>query len=101
WLSERKTADDMFSILRLNKEGGKFLDNSTFWSWVFFATKLSDKNPDEVMLAALKKRFSDKSLENIFTASKQGANPKLIATRLRQELWISQGQSADDIFRLL
>ncbi|KAE8951967.1 hypothetical protein PF010_g32987 [Phytophthora fragariae] len=51
WLTSKKTADDVFKLLKLDDEGAKLFDTPVFSTWVSYASKLDEKNPDELMFS--------------------------------------------------
>ncbi|KAG7377373.1 hypothetical protein PHYPSEUDO_011752 [Phytophthora pseudosyringae] len=100
WIRGDKTADDMFNVLKLNKDGTLF-ESPTLGTWVSYVTKLDKENPDEVMLLVMKKHYGDAKLEKMFDQAKKSATTKDFASRLKEELWRSQGKTTDDVFSIL
>ncbi|KAG7377374.1 hypothetical protein PHYPSEUDO_011753 [Phytophthora pseudosyringae] len=100
WIRGDKTADDMFNVLKLNKDGTLF-ESPTLGTWVSYVTKLDKENPDEVMLLVMKKHYGDAKLEKMFDQAKKSATTKDVASRLKEELWRSQGKTAGDVFSIL
>ncbi|KAE8965757.1 hypothetical protein PR003_g27728, partial [Phytophthora rubi] len=104
WLTSKKTADDVFTLLKLDDEGGKFFKDPVFSTWVTYATKLDDKHPDALMFPVLKARYEDDVLANIFTVAKETSSTKSIAEGQEKILfakWAGDGKTADDAFKLL
>ncbi|KAE9002952.1 hypothetical protein PR003_g19094 [Phytophthora rubi] len=101
WVSDGKTADDIFKLLRLDKDGDKVFESLNFDMWVSYVTKLDKKNPDKLMLSVLKTRYNDDRLENMIIAAQKVPQTKTFAVRMQEQLWISQDKTANDIFKLL
>ncbi|KAE9066124.1 hypothetical protein PF010_g27929 [Phytophthora fragariae] len=104
WLTSMKTADDVFKLLKLDDEGVNLFKNPVFSTWVSYATKLDDKNPDTLMFSVLKARYDDDVLADIFIAAKETRSTRRIAARQESILfakWTSDGKTADDAFKLL
>ncbi|KAE9085099.1 hypothetical protein PF005_g21107 [Phytophthora fragariae] len=101
WASDGKTADEVFKLLRLNKDGDRVFKSLMLSSWVSYVTKLEDKNPDKLMLSVLKTSYNDEILTNMLVAAQKVPRTKTFAASLQEQLWISQGKTADDIFQLL
>ncbi|KAE8882938.1 hypothetical protein PF005_g28304 [Phytophthora fragariae] len=104
WLTSMKTADDVFKLLKLDDEGVNLFKNPVFSTWVSYATKLDDKNPDTLMFSVLKARYDDDVLADIFIAAKETRSTRRIAARQESILfakWTSDRKTADDAFKLL
>ncbi|KAE8975260.1 hypothetical protein PR003_g10879 [Phytophthora rubi] len=101
WVSDGKTADDIFKLLRLDKDGGKLFESPAFDMWVSYVTKLDKNNPDKLMLSVLKTRYNDDGLQKMIITEQKFPQTKTFAVRMQEQLWISQDKTADDIFKLL
>ncbi|KAE9169559.1 hypothetical protein PF005_g27918 [Phytophthora fragariae] len=104
WLTSKKTADDVFKLLKLDDEGAKLFDTPVFSTWVSYASKLDEKNPDALMFSVLKARYDDDALADIFIAAKETRGAQSIAARQESILftkWVSDAITADDAFKLL
>ncbi|KAE9008221.1 hypothetical protein PF011_g10784 [Phytophthora fragariae] len=104
WLASKQTVDDVFKLLKLDDEGAKLFQNPVSSTWVSYATKLDEKNPDALMFSVLKARYDDDALATIFTVAKETRGAQSIAARQESILftkWISDGKTADDAFKLL
>ncbi|KAG6583295.1 RxLR effector protein [Phytophthora cinnamomi] len=105
-LSEKKPADEIFNMWKLNGQGDKLFENPAVATWVAYVTKLDAKNADETMLSVLKTAYKDDTLAltKMLAAAKDNADTKAIADKLEEALykdWRSSGKSADDVFALL
>ncbi|KAE9066125.1 hypothetical protein PF010_g27928 [Phytophthora fragariae] len=70
-------------------------------TWESYVTKLDKKNPDKLMLSALKTSYNDEKLASMLISAQKIPRTKGFAARMQDELWISEGKTADDIFQLL
>uniref|UniRef100_H3H527 RxLR effector protein n=1 Tax=Phytophthora ramorum TaxID=164328 RepID=H3H527_PHYRM len=102
WLSDGKTADDVFKLLQLNKDGDTIFASSVWSVWSSYLTKLDKENADELMFVVLKKHYGgDEGVAKMVGVANKEASTKDIGRKLEEELWRSQGKDGDDIFKLL
>ncbi|KAL4145922.1 hypothetical protein PRNP1_011795 [Phytophthora ramorum] len=102
WLSDGKTADDVFKLLQLNKDGDTIFASSVWSVWSSYLTKLDKENADELMFVVLKKHYGgDEGVAKMVSVANKEASTKDIGTKLEEELWRSQGKDGNDIFKLL
>ncbi|KAL4145923.1 hypothetical protein PRNP1_011796 [Phytophthora ramorum] len=102
WLSDGKTADDVFKLLQLNKDGDTIFASSVWSVWSSYLTKLDKENADELMFVVLKKHYGgDEGVAKMVSVANKEASTKDIGTKLEEELWRSQGKGGNDIFKLL
>ncbi|KAL4092828.1 hypothetical protein PRIC1_011819 [Phytophthora ramorum] len=102
WLSHGKSADGVFKLLQLNKEGDDIFASSLWSVWSSYLTKLNRENPDELMFVVLKKHYGgDEGVTKMVTIARKETNTKDVGRKLEEELWRSQGKDGDDIFKLL
>ncbi|ETO65303.1 hypothetical protein F444_17362 [Phytophthora nicotianae P1976] len=101
WLGGRASADSIFKLLKLNKEGEELFKSPILDTWVNYVARLGKKNMDETMYSVMKKYYSDEKLEEMFAKAKNSIFTRKLASDLEQEMWRSQGKTADDIFKFL
>ncbi|KAL4117418.1 hypothetical protein PRIC2_011409 [Phytophthora ramorum] len=101
WLSDGKTADDVFKLLQLNKDGDTVFASSVWSVWSSYLTKLDKENADELMFVVLKKHYGGEGVAKMVGVANKEASTKNIGRKLEEELWRSQGKDGDDIFKLL
>ncbi|ETP51893.1 hypothetical protein F442_03033 [Phytophthora nicotianae P10297] len=92
WVKLDKTADDVFNVLKLNKEGDKLFESPVLSYWVAFVMKGDKENADELMYSVMKKYYGDDMLEKLFARVKGSASTKRLASKLEQEMWRSHGK---------
>ncbi|ETL47334.1 hypothetical protein L916_02915 [Phytophthora nicotianae] len=86
WVKLDKTADDIFNVLKLNKEGDKLFESPVLSYWVAFVMKGDKENADELMYSVMKKYYGDDMLEKLFARVKGSASTKRLASKLEQEI---------------
>ncbi|POM74490.1 Secreted RxLR effector peptide protein [Phytophthora palmivora] len=101
WISKGESADDVFKLLKLSKEGDELLRSATWRTWMSYLTKLDNENPDELMFSVLKKQYGDEGLAAIIEKGKRSDATETLAAKLQEEVWRSEGKSSDDVFTLL
>ncbi|KAE8988760.1 hypothetical protein PR002_g21661 [Phytophthora rubi] len=79
WVSDGKTADDIFKLLRLDKDGDQLFESPAFDMWVSYVTKLEGQNPDKLMLSVLKTHYKSGKLENMIIAAQNVPDTKTFA----------------------
>ncbi|KAF1791331.1 hypothetical protein PC129_g3297 [Phytophthora cactorum] len=85
WLRKDKTADDIFNVLKLNKEGDTLFESPK----ISFATRVDNDNPDELMYSVMTKYYGNERLETMFARAKDSATTTSLASKLEQEMWMS------------
>ncbi|ETO82884.1 hypothetical protein F444_03026 [Phytophthora nicotianae P1976] len=101
WVRAGSSVDDIYNLLKLNKEGDKIFESPMFGTWTSYAMKLDKANADELLFSVMKKHYSAESLENMIIQAKDRVTTKNIASKLEEELWRNQGKTADDVFDIL
>ncbi|KAG6612043.1 Avirulence (Avh) protein [Phytophthora cinnamomi] len=105
WLSSEKSADDVFSLLKLNKANGNVLDNSEFAAWTKYVDDLNKNDvekPALMMSSTLASRYSDEAIMKMVEAAKTAPDTKCIAKRLetvQPPRWLSSNKSPVDMFK--
>ncbi|EGZ14590.1 hypothetical protein PHYSODRAFT_505222, partial [Phytophthora sojae] len=102
WLKEGKTLDDIFTLLKLDKQGDKLFEVPAVVAWSSYANLL-DGSPGKSMLSTLTAYFDDYTIAKMLAAARVDDEVKIITTKLEDphlSRWKSDGKSADDIFTL-
>ncbi|KAG6942441.1 hypothetical protein JG688_00018113 [Phytophthora aleatoria] len=94
WRGRKETAEDVFNLLKLNNEGEQLFKSRILDVWVSYVVGLNKKNADE-------KYYSDERLEEMFVQAKNSIFTRGLAIKLEQEMWRSQGKTADDLYNFL
>ncbi|KUF99115.1 Glucan 1 [Phytophthora nicotianae] len=101
WLRGGKSADDIFTLLKLNKNGDKLFESPMLNTWVSYVVKLDEKNADELIFVALKNHYGIESVKEMIVQAKTRVTTENLASKLQEEVWRSTGKTEDDIFNLL
>ncbi|EGZ07908.1 hypothetical protein PHYSODRAFT_527317 [Phytophthora sojae] len=101
WLTEKKTADGAFEFLLKSHRAHIFEIFDNLEIWVSFVTKLDKGDDYKTIFSVLKKRLEGRELANIIYDAGEVGRTALLARKLEQELWLSQGENAEGIFNLL
>ncbi|ETK73882.1 hypothetical protein L915_19227 [Phytophthora nicotianae] len=90
WLEEGKSADDIFDLLKLNKDGDNFFDNPMLHYWGSFVRKMDREKANMSMLAVMKKHYDDETLQKMLTRALESSTvmrpAKSMALRLKKEM---------------
>ncbi|KAE8971297.1 hypothetical protein PR002_g26872 [Phytophthora rubi] len=99
WLNEKKTAVDVFKLLKLDEEGYFLLWRAHLRAWVDYVTKLDAKNSDHVILSVLKPYYSDTKLARMVLTGR-GVDEGMAAKfeKIVVNKWLAEKKSADDVF---
>ncbi|KAG6611983.1 RxLR effector protein [Phytophthora cinnamomi] len=92
WLSEEARPDYLFRQLGLRDSPLGLFKQPNFPRWSSYVTKLDPKNADDVMLAIIRPRYSNKQLAKMLAAAQQVPGTKEVATRLERLLARSKGK---------
>ncbi|KAF4028009.1 hypothetical protein GN244_ATG20338 [Phytophthora infestans] len=78
WATQKKTAEDVYDLLKLNQKGQWLFWNPLLPTWISFVTKAGKEDPYEFLVLELAKRFNKEELANQFLMA--GAYPALSTT---------------------
>ncbi|OWZ14217.1 RxLR effector protein [Phytophthora megakarya] len=101
WIDEGKSANDVFKLLKLEKEGGAVLTSPLWSTWNSYVTMLNKKNPEESIYSVLNAQYGENNLRMMISDVMKHARTKDVAVKLQEEAWRAEGNTADDIFKLL
>ncbi|OWZ12625.1 RxLR effector protein [Phytophthora megakarya] len=101
WFNERKTAKDIFVLLKPEKDSDLVFDSPVWSTWSSYLTRVNKQNPDEQMYTTLKTQFGEEKLKTMVSKATENPHTKTIADKLQMEIWINDGKTNDDIFKLL
>ncbi|EGZ17294.1 hypothetical protein PHYSODRAFT_497933, partial [Phytophthora sojae] len=86
WITEGKTADDIFKLLNVQKQNEKLLESPLYHSWTSYVAGVERGDSDEVVASELKTHYGEKDLTSMLDAAKGNPSTKSVATRLQEEL---------------
>ncbi|OWZ08236.1 RxLR effector protein [Phytophthora megakarya] len=109
WVNSKKSADDVFKILKLEQTGDKLFESPLFSIWATFVAKQNSKDPGVEMFTVFASHYTDDALAkiiptHILATAKTIDSTKAMATKLEglQIMnWINAKNSADDVFKML
>ncbi|GMF59609.1 unnamed protein product [Phytophthora fragariaefolia] len=106
WLDAGKSADDVFTLLKLDKAGDDILASPVFDTWNTYLKVFNKKNSNSQtsLLATLTTHYGDDAIAQIIqTAKKVGATrSEAVALETAQvQRWVTSEKSPDDVFLLL
>ncbi|KAF1787476.1 hypothetical protein GQ600_7628 [Phytophthora cactorum] len=102
WQQGGKTADDIFNLLKLSEVGDKLFESPMLLTWRAYVANLDPKKTDELIFSVMKKYYDGDILEKMFAdAKKRSATTRSMASNLEEEMWRSQGKTADNLFKFL
>ncbi|KAE9045782.1 hypothetical protein PR003_g2266 [Phytophthora rubi] len=104
WVGEATSAKGLFAKLKLDSQGDKLFESPVFSTWVGYVTKLDAQNADDLVLSTLKTSYTDYALATLLMEARTNDDMKVLADKLaeaQRKNWLSDGKSADDVFKLL
>ncbi|OWZ05297.1 RxLR effector protein [Phytophthora megakarya] len=103
WQKEKKTADDVFVLLELQKAGDDLFTNPKFKTWLRYVDKTVEVQTKSAMIATLTAKYGDDGLARLLQAAKNGRESKLANMLQTEQMWswITKRKSTDDVFKLL
>ncbi|POM72557.1 RxLR effector family protein, partial [Phytophthora palmivora] len=104
WIIKERSADDVFTLLKLNKEGDKIFQSPVWNTWVSYVTKLDNKNPNQLMFKVLRKHYDDETLARVLATAAEKYETRGIAgilEELQRASWRNSDKTADDVFNIL
>ncbi|OWZ07043.1 hypothetical protein PHMEG_00020617 [Phytophthora megakarya] len=102
WVNLGKDPDDVFHLLKLDKEGDKLFSNPEFTAWVKYVDDFNTKNPEEPasITPTLMNYFSKSNLFKMAAEANSGKGTKDIVTKLETEwlqTWLRNRKSPDKV----
>ncbi|GMF12860.1 unnamed protein product [Phytophthora lilii] len=99
--AKKVSTDDIFKFLKLDKEGENLFESPLVGTWVSYVSKLKKDDPEEAIFMVLKKHYEEETLANMLVQAKENPSTQAIAGKLQEELWLSNGKSIDEVFKLV
>ncbi|OWZ15016.1 RxLR effector protein [Phytophthora megakarya] len=103
WISEKKSADQVFRYLELDQAGENVLASPLLKRWMKFVQQKSE-DPYRALYLDLSTRFDDKGLANVLLGSKVGFGKKFDYHKLDDlvvQKWVDSKKTVDDVYELL
>ncbi|KAF4031818.1 hypothetical protein GN244_ATG16333 [Phytophthora infestans] len=104
WLKEKKTADDVFKLLRLSAdEGGDQLRNPVLKTWLEYAT-MRGRDGYQVLLTKMMAKLSDEHVAKMLAVAARDINVRIDDAKLHNALlniWLKRKISSAGVFDLL
>ncbi|KAG6948595.1 hypothetical protein JG688_00015024, partial [Phytophthora aleatoria] len=106
WLTNGKSADDVFKLLTLDKAADGLLATPHLNDWISYMKLVNKANPTKktTVIATLTAHYGDEGLAKIIEAAKQVRATAALAKRVQTEQiqrWLLDGLSPEDVFKLL
>ncbi|KAL3663753.1 hypothetical protein V7S43_011168 [Phytophthora oleae] len=106
WLKNEKTPDDLFTLLRLNREGDILLENPIFDAWVKYADDFREMYPKVSFdpIATISDHYPAAAVAKMIVEASKSPSTSSIAHRLNTEQfrdWLNSHQSPVRVFSLL
>ncbi|EGZ07885.1 hypothetical protein PHYSODRAFT_526094 [Phytophthora sojae] len=102
WLSDGKTAVDVFKLLKIENAVENAVWNPRTRMWVDYVTELDSKNADDVIFTVLKSYYSDEKIGEMIQFgwySNADIAERLANTAIAK--WRQDGKTADNVFDFL
>ncbi|ETO62369.1 hypothetical protein F444_19711 [Phytophthora nicotianae P1976] len=112
WLTDKKTPEDVFGLLKLNKFwplswiSSDLFNKPGLTTWIRYLDDFNEANPEQktTLLSILSARYSDKTLVNMLIEANNVRSTSTIAKRIQAEqtrLWLDNKVAPADIFKTL
>ncbi|KAL3661729.1 hypothetical protein V7S43_013027 [Phytophthora oleae] len=102
--SGKKTPADMFTKMKLDKEGGLLFYGSKFTKWTDYVRKNAKGDADLAIFSTLATHYSDDALAKMLHSAKKVGSTKELATKLetmQTTNWVYQKASPSKVFKTL
>ncbi|ETL86276.1 hypothetical protein L917_14285 [Phytophthora nicotianae] len=106
WLTQGKSPDDVFALLKLNKAGDKIFTHPEVVTWANYVGDFNKANPDNPvsLFSTLATRFNDETLVPMLIAAKKNPSTEKIAVQVQAvqtKLWLKDEKRPEYVFNLL
>nr|KAH7495965.1 RxLR effector protein PSR2 [Phytophthora ramorum]KAH7496246.1 RxLR effector protein PSR2 [Phytophthora ramorum] len=106
WLAAGNSADDVFTLLKLNKAGDDILSNPAFASWNTYLKTFNAAHPDQKTsaFAKLTSQYGEVGVSRVVEAALKVKSSSAIAKTVQAEQferWMAGGQSTGGVFTFL
>ncbi|KAH7491239.1 RxLR effector protein PSR2 [Phytophthora ramorum] len=106
WLAAGNSADDVFTLLKLNKAGDDILSNPAFTSWNTYLKIFNTAHPDQKTstFAKLTSQYGEVGVSRVVEAALKVKSSSAIAKTVQAEQferWMAGGKTTDGVFTFL
>ncbi|KAH7464961.1 RxLR effector protein PSR2 [Phytophthora ramorum] len=106
WLAAGNSADDVFTLLKLNKAGDDILSNPAFASWNTYLKTFNTAHPDQKTsaFAKLTSQYGEVGVSRVVEAALKVKSSSAIAKTVQAEQferWMAGGKTTDGVFTFL
>ncbi|EGZ15124.1 hypothetical protein PHYSODRAFT_333395 [Phytophthora sojae] len=104
WKAEGKTAEQDFTMMKLDKAGDDLFQTPQLNSW-FKYVMYAEKDANSAMMSVLVSRYGDDGLAKIFlNAQPRNRRMRWVSLKLETAMgneWVRMGYTSEDLFKLL
>ncbi|KAG6955565.1 hypothetical protein JG688_00011821 [Phytophthora aleatoria] len=106
WITQGKSPDDVFALLKLDKAGQKVFTHPEVVTWAKYVDDFNKANPDKhvTLFSTFAARFNDETLVQMLIAAKKVPSTEKIAVQVQAvqtKLWLNTRKKPEDVFKLL
>ncbi|KAF4135009.1 hypothetical protein GN958_ATG15802 [Phytophthora infestans] len=101
WVSQEKTADDIYNRLKLSVEDADFLEKPLLGTWIAFVEDKLKEDPYDFLLLKLAKHYEGDTLAKMLHAASTSDRTSAIAKNLEKAQLRSTRNTEDDVLKLL
>ncbi|KAI9985123.1 hypothetical protein PInf_004432 [Phytophthora infestans] len=103
WVTQKKTAGDIYNLLKLNAEDADVLVNPLLPTWISFVKTKLKEDPYDFLLLKLAKQYEEDALHKMLMAASTTASTRDIAKGLefaQIKKWLTTGKAEDDVLKI-
>ncbi|KAL4123547.1 hypothetical protein PRIC2_009400 [Phytophthora ramorum] len=104
WLRSGYSVDDVFKLLKFDKEVGSLLKDPKFETLQMYSYQFKSPEKQKSLIATLVAHYGDESVAKMLVVAKTDASTEMVATNLQSSqfyLWFSRSESVPDVYHLL
>ncbi|KAG2982563.1 hypothetical protein PC120_g24618 [Phytophthora cactorum] len=106
WLTLKKAPNDVFKMLKLNKDGDALLENPLFIAWTRYTDDYNLMYHKETVpvISTLTKNYLSDKLAKMLVQANNNPSTEHLASQLHRDLlenWLNQGNAPSYVFRRL
>lgn len=104
WRLDRKSSDNILSLLKLNKGGDDIIGSPEFNTWAIYTSLINKKDPEVAMISTLTANYGDEALAKMLETAKQVRETKAMAKDLQNAQfnnWLEKDFTPTKVLNLL